>query len=94
MSMWCSSPSTGRRLGTPRTSTTSRRCERRGNDSTRIPALGQRIAAEGITEIDGYRLDDGTRAVLRGAKIWKPIIAAVNGYGTAGGSASIRSPAA
>ncbi|MEP6624426.1 MAG: enoyl-CoA hydratase-related protein, partial [Acidimicrobiia bacterium] len=28
---------------------------------------------------------DGTRAVLRGAKIWKPIIAAVNGYCTAGG---------
>jgi enoyl-CoA hydratase len=50
-----------------------------------ITALGQRIAAEGITEIDGYRLDDGTRAVLRGAKIWKPIIAAVNGYCTAGG---------
>ena len=50
-----------------------------------VTALGQRIAAEGLTEIDGYRLDDGTRAVLRGAKIWKPIIAAVNGYCTAGG---------
>ena len=36
-------------------------------------------------EIDGYRLDDGTKAVLRGAKIWKPIIAAVNGFCTAGG---------
>ena len=50
-----------------------------------ITALGERIAAEGLTEIDGYRLDDGTRAVLRGAKIWKPIIAAVNGFCTAGG---------
>ena len=38
-----------------------------------------------MTEIDGYRLDDGTKAVLRGAKIWKPIIAAVNGFCTAGG---------
>jgi enoyl-CoA hydratase/carnithine racemase len=39
----------------------------------------------GATEINGYRLDDGTKAVLRGAKIWKPIIAAVNGFCTAGG---------
>ncbi len=50
-----------------------------------ITALGERIRAEGLTEVDGYRLDDGTRAVLRGAKIWKPIIAAVNGFCTAGG---------
>ncbi len=50
-----------------------------------ITALGKRIADEGLTEVDGYRLDDGTRAVLRGAKIWKPIIAAVNGFCTAGG---------
>ena len=50
-----------------------------------ITALGERIRDEGITEVDGYRLDDGTRAVLRGAKIWKPIIAAVNGFCTAGG---------
>ncbi len=50
-----------------------------------ITALGRRIRDEGLTEVDGYRLDDGTRAVLRGAKIWKPIIAAVNGYCTAGG---------
>ena len=50
-----------------------------------ITALGERIATEGLTEVDGYRLDDGTRAVLRGAKIWKPIIAAVNGFCTAGG---------
>ena len=53
--------------------------------SRRSRRSGKRIQAEGITEIDGYRLDDGTRAVLRGAKLWKPIIAAVNGYCTAGG---------
>jgi enoyl-CoA hydratase len=50
-----------------------------------ITALGRRIAEEGLTEVDGYRLDDGTKAVLRGARIWKPIIAAVNGFCTAGG---------
>ena len=55
---------------------------------TYVPAItvsGSGSSREGLTEIDGYRLDDGTRAVLRGAKIWKPIIAAVNGYCTAGG---------
>ncbi|MGZ8753197.1 MAG: enoyl-CoA hydratase-related protein [Acidimicrobiia bacterium] len=55
---------------------------------TYVPAiteLQKRIVDEGLTEVDGYRLDDGTRAVLRGAKIWKPIIAAVNGFCTAGG---------
>jgi enoyl-CoA hydratase len=50
-----------------------------------ITALGARIRDEGLTEIDGYRLDDGTRAVLRGAKLWKPVVAAVNGFCTAGG---------
>jgi len=50
-----------------------------------ITKLQRDIAGEGITEINGYRLDDGTKAVLRGAKIWKPIIAAVNGFCTAGG---------
>ena len=50
-----------------------------------ITALGERIQSEGLTEVDGYRLDDGARAVLRGAKLWKPIIAAVNGFCTAGG---------
>ena len=44
-----------------------------------------RSQKEGLDEIDGYRLDDGTKAVLRDAKIWKPIIAAVNGFCTAGG---------
>jgi len=50
-----------------------------------ITKYQKQIAAEGLTEIDGYRLDDGTKAVLRGAKIWKPIIAAVNGFCAAGG---------
>lgn len=50
-----------------------------------ITKLQQRIAEEGLTEIDGYRLDDGVKAVLRGVKLWKPIVAAVNGFCTAGG---------
>lgn len=50
-----------------------------------ITKMQQQIADQGVREIDGYRLDDGTKAVLRGAKIWKPIIAAVNGFCTAGG---------
>ena len=50
-----------------------------------ITKVAERIQNEGLTEVDGYRLDDGTKSVLRGAKIWKPIIAAVNGFCTAGG---------
>src|SRR5262245_39380498 len=50
-----------------------------------ITKLQKQIAGAEVTEIDGYRVDDGTKAVLRGAKIWKPIIAAVNGFCTAGG---------
>src|SRR5438067_1199124 len=41
-----------------------------------ITKVAERIQNEGLTEVDGYRLDDGTKSVLRGAKIWKPIIAA------------------
>ena len=37
------------------------------------------------TEIDGCRLDDGTRAVLRNVKLYKPIIAAIDGPCVAGG---------
>src|SRR5580658_2075177 len=36
-------------------------------------------------ELGGYRLDDGVKAVLRGTKLYKPIIAAVNGVCVAGG---------
>jgi enoyl-CoA hydratase len=50
-----------------------------------ITKLQREIAGGDVQELDGYRLDDGTKAVLRGAKIWKPIIAAVNGFCTAGG---------
>jgi enoyl-CoA hydratase len=50
-----------------------------------ITKMQKQIADAGVAEIDGYRLDDGTKSVLRGAKIWKPIIAAVNGFCTAGG---------
>lgn len=50
-----------------------------------VTKLQRQIADGTVEEIGGYRLDDGTKAVLRGAKIWKPIIAAVNGFCTAGG---------
>jgi enoyl-CoA hydratase len=50
-----------------------------------ITKLQKQIADEGITEINGYRLDDGTRAVLRNWPLYKPVIAAVNGFCTAGG---------
>lgn len=50
-----------------------------------ITKFQERITAEGVDEIDGYKLSDGTKAVLRGTKLYKPIIAAVNGFCTAGG---------
>ena len=50
-----------------------------------ITRLHKEIAEQGRTEIDGYRLDDGTRAVLRDWPLHKPVIAAVNGFCTAGG---------
>src|SRR5947207_6853817 len=50
-----------------------------------ITKFQKRIADEGLTEVDGYRLDDGTRSVLRNWPLYKPIIAAVNGFCTAGG---------
>ena len=50
-----------------------------------ITKLSKEIAKGGVDNIDGYRLDDGTRAVLRNVKIYKPIIAAVNGPCVAGG---------
>ena len=55
---------------------------------TYIPEITKfqaQIAEQGLSEIDGYRLDDGTRAVLRNWPLYKPIIAAVNGFCTAGG---------
>ena len=50
-----------------------------------ITKLMQRITEEGIEEIDGYRLDDGLKAVLRDFQLYKPVIAAVNGFCVAGG---------
>ena len=50
-----------------------------------ITELHQKIATGEVTEIDGCRLSDGTRAVLRDSKIYKPIIAAVGGPCVAGG---------
>jgi len=50
-----------------------------------ITKLQAKIAEQGLTEINGYRLDDGVRAVLRGWPLYKPVIAAVNGFCTAGG---------
>jgi enoyl-CoA hydratase len=50
-----------------------------------ITALSKRMKEEGVKEIDGYRLDDGVKAVLRGVELYKPIVAAVNGTCVAGG---------
>src|SRR6266568_2052854 len=52
-----------------------------------ITKLQKEIAGGNVKEIDGCRLSDGTYAVLRPpqVKIYKPIIAAVNGFCTAGG---------
>ena len=50
-----------------------------------ITALQQKMKAGEVAEIDGYRLDDGVKAVLRGTRLYKPIIAAVNGTCVAGG---------
>ncbi len=52
-----------------------------------ITQLQRDIAAGNVTEIDGCRLSDGPFAVLRPpkVKIYKPIVAAVNGFCAAGG---------
>jgi enoyl-CoA hydratase len=52
-----------------------------------ITELQKQISAGDVKEVDGCRLSDGTYAVLRPpqVKIYKPIIAAVNGFCTAGG---------
>ena len=50
-----------------------------------ITELQQKMQSGEVTEIGGYRLDDGVKAVLRGTKLYKPIIAAVNGTCVAGG---------
>ena len=50
-----------------------------------ITALQEKISTGEVEEIDGCRLRDGTDAVLRSLRIFKPIIAAVNGPCVAGG---------
>lgn len=50
-----------------------------------ITALAEQIAAGDVTEIDGCRLSDGTEAVLRNLKLYKPIVAAIDGPCVAGG---------
>src|SRR4029077_3766162 len=50
-----------------------------------ITKFQKRIADEGLTEVDGYRLAAGHRSVLPTGPLYKPIIAAVNGFCTAGG---------
>src|SRR6478609_171067 len=50
-----------------------------------VTALADKISSGEVTEIDGCKLRDGTDAVLRNAKLYKPIIAAVDGPCVAGG---------
>jgi enoyl-CoA hydratase len=50
-----------------------------------VTALQQKMESGEVTELGGYSLDDGVKAVLRGTKLYKPIIAAVNGNCVAGG---------
>jgi enoyl-CoA hydratase len=50
-----------------------------------ITDLAKRIGSGDVTEIDGCRLEDGTRAVLRNVRLYKPIIAAIDGPCVAGG---------
>ncbi len=65
------------------------RCFMAGADlKTYIPQiteLQQQIASGEVTEVDGCRLSDGSYAVLRNVKLYKPVIAAVNGPCVAGG---------
>ncbi|MAE96652.1 MAG: carnitinyl-CoA dehydratase [Deltaproteobacteria bacterium] len=50
-----------------------------------ITELQTKIASGEVTEVDGCKLSDGTYAVLRNVKLYKPVIAAVNGPCVAGG---------
>ncbi|HUC38388.1 MAG TPA: enoyl-CoA hydratase-related protein [Acidimicrobiales bacterium] len=50
-----------------------------------VTRLQKEISEREVEEIDGYRMDDAVKAVLKGVKIYKPIIAAVNGACVAGG---------
>jgi enoyl-CoA hydratase len=50
-----------------------------------VTELQKKIAAGEVEELGGLSLRDSTYAVLRNAKLYKPIIAAVNGHCVAGG---------
>jgi len=50
-----------------------------------VTELQGKIQAGEVTELDGCKLSDSTDAVLRGVKLNKPIIAAVDGPAVAGG---------
>ncbi len=50
-----------------------------------VTRLSKQLAKGEVPEVGGYRLDDGVKAVLRGTKLYKPIVAAVNGTCVAGG---------
>jgi len=50
-----------------------------------VTALAQEIRRGEVEEIDGCRLSDGAEAVLRNAKLYKPIVAAIDGPCVAGG---------
>jgi len=50
-----------------------------------VTELANEIGKGEVTEIDGCTLADGTRAVLRNVKLYKPIIAAIDGPCVAGG---------
>jgi enoyl-CoA hydratase len=50
-----------------------------------ITKLAKEIQAGGVDSVNGYRLRDGTDAVLKGSRLYKPIIAAINGPCVAGG---------
>ena len=50
-----------------------------------VTELQKQIAAGDVKEVDGCRLSDSIYAVLRNVKIFKPIIAAVDGPCVAGG---------
>lgn len=50
-----------------------------------VTKLAKQIQAGETDKIGEYSLSDGTDAVLRGSKIYKPIIAAINGPCVAGG---------
>jgi enoyl-CoA hydratase len=55
---------------------------------TYIPQITEfmkNISKGEVAEIDGCKLSDGTDAVLRNVKLYKPVIAAVNGPCVAGG---------